>query len=97
MLIFGVFAVRLNIDQTRITGVLWQEIGGINSIEYNPTLADLPQINEVLATGNKVFLILQDKHGAWNATNAEFKQISYQDEKIGIYNIEFALVDLLTF
>lgn len=96
MLIFGVFAVRLNIDQTRITEVLWQEIG-TNSIDYNPTVAGLPQVNEVLATGNKVFLILQNELGIWNTTTAEFKQVSYQDAEIGIYNIEFELENLPSF
>ena len=50
MLLFAIYAVRLNIEQTRITEVMWQELVASQSVEYSPTEASLNQLIETLAT-----------------------------------------------
>lgn len=97
MLIYAVSAVRLNRDQTRITDVLWQQLGGSHPIDYQPTEAPVIEVVEVLTAGNKVFLIVQDESGTWINTYAEFKPVSYPYEEVGIINNEYALGDLPIF
>lgn len=97
MLIYAISAVRLNRDQTRITEVLWQQLGGTHPIEYIPVKTSVVEVVEVLTTGNKVFLILQDAFGTWVNTYAEFKPVSYPYGEVGITNTEHQLGDLPTF
>lgn len=94
MLIYVISAVRLNRDHTRITDVLWEQLGGI---EYVPIEASVTEVVEVLTTGNKVFLILRDAFGAWINTYTEFKPVSYPDGEVGITNTEYQLDELPTF
>ena len=97
MLIYAISAVRLNRDHTRISEVLWQQLGGSQPIEYSPVIAAVVEVVEVLTAGNKVFLIRQDEVGTWMNTYTEFKPVSYPFGEVGITNAEYPLDDLPTF
>ncbi len=97
MLIYAVSAVRLNNDRTRITNVLWQQLGGTHPIEYVPAESSVTEVVEVLTTGNKVFLIRQDASGTWVNTYTEFKPVSYPSGEVGITNTEYRLDELPAF
>ena len=45
----------------------------------------------MLATKNKVYLLLQDEWVEWINTFAEFELIIYSDDEIGTYNINCTL------
>ncbi len=98
MLIYAIYAVRLNVEKTRITEVMWQELQATQSFAYNPEQISLNQVVEALSTENKVYLLLQNDSGEWVNTFAEFKLVTYsENEEIGIYNPEYNLVDLPNF